>query len=143
MRLIKKLLHPAYRYWKWRFPDRRADIAVLSIMKNEEWNLIEWLDHYFWQGADHIFIIDNGSNDKSPQLIKSNDRFDDITLVSLPEPHKQCAHYWTVFKKYGIKKRFRWLAVADGDEFWYARKDPNLQEAIARFDEKFDVIYTR
>ena len=143
LRFFKKVLFPIYSKIKAKFPDKRQDLPILSIMKNEEWNVIELIDHYFWQGADHIFIIDNGSNDKTPELISSHDRSDDITLISLPEPHKQCARYWTVFKKCGIKKRFRWLAVADGDEFWYARKDCSLPSAITRFEEKFDVIYSR
>lgn len=142
-KIIKRALYPAYRAWKRVFPDRRLGFAVISIMKNEAWNIQEWLNHYFWQGADHIFIIDNGSDDNTPELIRSHERANSITLVGLPEPHKQCTHYWTVFRRFKIKKRFRWLAVADADEFWYARKDKDLPSAIARFEEKFDVIYAR
>lgn len=138
---FKKKAYPIYLTLQKKFPDRRDYLAVLAIMKNEHWNVSEWLDHYFWQGANHIFIIDNGSDDDTADLIRSHQRFDQITLISLPEPHRQCAHYWTVFKRFKIKKRFRWLAVADADEFWYARKDKDLPSAIARFEEKFDVIY--
>lgn len=124
------------------FPERRAALAVLTIMKNEALNVDEWIDHYIWQGADHLFIIDNGSTDDTVARIKASPHFERITLLIRPEPHRQGYHYRHTFRRQRIKRRFQWLMVADADEFWFSAEDATLPAALDRFD-MFDVIYAR
>ncbi|MFU8865246.1 MAG: glycosyltransferase family 2 protein [Rhodobacterales bacterium] len=124
------------------FPDQRAPLAVLAIMKNEALNVDEWIDHYIWQGADHLFIIDNGSTDDTVARIEASQHRSRITLLSRPEPHRQGYHYRRVFLSERIKRRFQWLMVADADEFWFARQAEKLPDALEHFPN-IDVIYTR
>lgn len=124
------------------FPDSRATLAILTIMKNEELNVDEWIAHYIWQGADHLFIIDNGSSDKTVARIEASPHRERITLLLRPEPHRQGYHYRQTFRRERIRRRFRWLMVADADEFWYSACDNSLPAALSRF-EGFDVIYAR
>lgn len=122
--------------------EKRAMLAVLSIMKNEALNVDEWIDHYIWQGADHLFIIDNGSTDDTVARIEASAHRDKITLIQRLETHRQGHHYRQVFRSQRIKKRFQWLMVADADEFWFSKQDATLPEALEKFDG-FDVIYAR
>lgn len=93
----------------------------MCIVKNENLNIDEWIDHYFWQGADHLFIIDNGSTDDTFERVQQRAKgHDKITVVKRAQRHKQDAHYQDVFLKFQMRKRFRWLLVADADEFWFA-----------------------
>lgn len=124
------------------FPEHRAPLAVLAIMKNEALNVDEWIDHYIWQGADHLFIIDNGSTDDTVARIKASKHLSRITLLSRPERHRQGYHYRRVFLSERIKRRFQWLMVADADEFWFAKQAANLPDALGHF-ANFDVIYAR
>jgi len=124
------------------FPERRALLAVLGIVKNESLNVEEWISHYIWQGADHLFIIDNGSTDDTVARIQKSAHRDRITLLQRPERHRQGYHYRQVFRSERIKRRFQWLMVADADEFWFSTKDATLSEALQRFPS-FDVIYAR
>lgn len=123
-------------------PERRAMLAVLSIMKNEAMNVDEWIDHYIWQGADHLFIIDNGSTDDTVARIKASVHRDRITLLERPERHRQGYHYRRVFLNERIKRRFQWLMVADADEFWFSKRTAGLPATLAEFDHA-DVIYAR
>ncbi|MFU8882555.1 MAG: glycosyltransferase family 2 protein [Rhodobacterales bacterium] len=123
-------------------PERRAMLAVLSIMKNEAMNVDEWIDHYIWQGADHLFIIDNGSTDDTVGRINASAHRDRITLLERPERHRQGYHYRRVFLNERIKRRFQWLMVADADEFWFAKNKAGLPSTLAEFDHA-DVIYAR
>ena len=36
---------------------------VVGIFKNEAMGIAEWISHYRWQGAKHIYLIDNNSTD--------------------------------------------------------------------------------
>lgn len=121
-------------------PDRRKTLCVLAIMKNESLNIDEWIDHYIWQGADHIYIIDNGSTDDMPSKIEASKHKERITLVVMPGKHQQEAHYRSVVKKFNIQKKFKWLLIVDSDEFCFAKKAATLPEALSQLDW-FDVIY--
>lgn len=123
-------------------PEKRATLAVLSIMKNESLNVDEWIDHYIWQGADHLFIIDNGSTDDTLAKIEASPHRSRITLLSRPERHRQGYHYRRVFLTERIKRRFQWLMVADADEFWFAKQVEKLPDALESFANA-DVIYAR
>jgi glycosyltransferase involved in cell wall biosynthesis len=122
-------------------PDQRQFLAVMCIIKNESLNINEWIDHYLWQGADHLFIIDNGSTDDTVEKVKlSAKHHDNITLVLRPQRYKQTAHYKFVFRKLMLRKRFQWLLVSDADEFWYCQSGQLLVEGIKKLDY-FDLIY--
>ena len=93
----KKWKHKsAYSHWK-RFgkaegrgyfcacpgPERNADsepeqqkdsgFVVIAIFKNEATNIAEWVSHYIWQGASHLYLIDNGSTDDWHSTIAPED----------------------------------------------------------------------
>lgn len=112
----------------------------MTIVKNEALNMREWLDHYFWQGAAHIFVIDNGSTDATVQIVENHPNRVDITLFRLDRPYRQTEHYRHVFKTSKIKKRFRWLIISDADEFWFAKLGQGLPGALAELDD-FDLVY--
>lgn len=124
------------------FPEGRKNLAVLAIVKNESLNIEEWIEHYIWQGADHIFIIDNGSTDTTVSKILNSTFSNKITLIHGPERHQQEKHYRRVIKKERLKRRFRWLLIVDSDEFCFAKNGSNLSDAISNFDW-FDVVYVQ
>lgn len=120
--------------------DRRADLAVLSIMKNESLNVLEWIDHYIWQGVDHIYIIDNGSSDDMIEKIECSPHRGRVTLIQAPEKHQQKKHYRRAIASQKIKKKFRWLLIVDADEFCFPLKHRTITEALQGLDW-FDLIY--
>jgi glycosyltransferase involved in cell wall biosynthesis len=123
-------------------PDLRKDLAVLAIMKNEGLNVQEWLDHYFWQGADHVYIIDNGSTDDLIEKVDSFAMREKVTLVHAPKKYMQTEHYRKVIKSERIKRKFKWLLIVDADEFCFAKKHNKLTEALKEL-EWFDLIYVQ
>ncbi len=125
-----------------READTRAFLAVMGIVKNEALNIDEWIGHYLWQGADHIFLIDNGSTDDTVERISRWVEGGRVTLVSRPEKYKQTEHYQAVYRDEHIRARFRWLLVADADEFWFSPTEGGVAEALTALDE-FDLVYCR
>ena len=43
--------------------DYKYYFSVASMFKNESWTLKEWIEHYKLYGADHIYLIDDFSDD--------------------------------------------------------------------------------
>ncbi len=126
--------------WVLNNPVAKGQVGLLAIMKNESMNIVEWLDHYKWQGVDQIFLIDNASTDDSVKKVKaySDDGF--VELYFRAEPHRQVQHYRRVLEEAEIKKRVEWLIVADLDEFWYA-KEGTLKQYLLDMSDDIDLVY--
>ncbi len=118
----------------------RKFLAVMCIAKNEGMNIDEWIKHYLWQGADHIFIIDNGSIDDTRQKVELWAENNNVTLISRPQNYKQAAHYKYVFQNLKLQKKFQWLLIADADEFWFSPTGQVIPEVIRKLSS-FDLIY--
>lgn len=115
-------------------------LCVLCILKNEELAVEEWVRHYLWQGADKIILIDNGSTDSSPEQIKSLAKDKRISYICLERPYRQREHYWSAIKRFGIRDKWKWLLIADLDEFWFSKDGKPIKEKLADYKD-FDVVY--
>ncbi len=118
----------------------KLKLAVMGIMKNEALNLDEWITHYKEQGADKIFLIDNGSTDDSVQIAWKYAIQGLVECIVLPQRHQQTQHYHTALKKFKIPARFQWLLIADLDEFWFCKDGTPVSSALDQYQE-FDLIY--
>ena len=117
-------------------------LSILAIMKNEAMNLKIWIDHYIWQGVNHIYIIDNNSDDTSVQIIEDliNNGYP-ITLYKLFEKHKQVEYYNFVYDKEKLQEKTKWLIVADLDEFFYCNNS-KISNELKHFED-FDYISSK
>ena len=114
-------------------------LSVLSIFKNETMNLKMWLDHYLWQGVDHFYLIDNGSDDNPLDILKEYIDKNIVTYYYKPEKHKQVEHYRFVFDNAKLKNNTYWLIISDLDEFFYGT-DKKLITNLKKL-EFYNVIY--
>jgi hypothetical protein len=117
-------------------------LSILAIMKNEAMNLKIWVEHYIWQGVDHIYIIDNNSDDTSVQIIEDliNNGYP-ITLYKLYEKYKQAEHYRYVYNKENLQEKTKWLIIADLDEFFYCNNS-KISNELKKY-ENYDYISSK
>jgi glycosyltransferase involved in cell wall biosynthesis len=94
-------------------------LSLLVICKNEGMVIDEFIQHYKWQGVEHIYLIDNGSTDNMVQVLASYISEGYVSYYNLPEQHKQIDHYNTVYNM--IRNDTRWLIICDADEYIYNR----------------------
>lgn len=116
-------------------------LGVLAIMKNETGALREWVDHYRWQGADLIVLIDNGSTDSPRELLREEISSGLVEIYERNSPHRQAPHYRNVFRAAHLRRRVEWLAIADIDEFWYSPLG-DLKAAIRTLGDTIDLVYS-
>jgi len=114
-------------------------LSILAIFKNETMNLKIWLEHYLWQGAEHFYLIDNGSTDNPLNILQEYIDKGIVTYYYLPERYKQMKHYAYVFDKENLKVKTKWLAVCDLDEFFYG-VDKKLTTKIKSLENQYDYI---
>jgi len=114
-------------------------ISVLAIFKNESLNMKVWLEHYIWQGVEHFYLIDNGSDDNSLEILQP---YIDKGLVSyfyMPQKHMQHELTMKIYDDLNISENTEWLCICDLDEFFYGTK-LSLKEQLREFPEK--IIYS-
>mgnify|MGYP001268319372 CR=1 FL=1 len=39
-------------------------LSVATIFKNESWSMKEWLEHYYFHGVDHVYLVNDFSSDR-------------------------------------------------------------------------------
>ncbi len=108
-------------------------LSLLVICKNESMIIEEFIEHYKWQGIEHIYFIDNNSDDNTYDIIKPYIDINYISYYFLPEQHAQVKNYNIVYND--IKNESQWLIVCDSDEFIYNRnKGSNIYDYIKSLD---------
>jgi len=113
--------------------------SVLAIFKNETMNLKLWIEHYLWQGVDHFYLIDNGSEDNPLSILQDYINKGIVSYYYLPERYKQEEHYRYVFEAERLKEKTYWLIVCDLDEFFYG-VDKKLTTKIKSLENYYDYI---
>jgi hypothetical protein len=102
-------------------PSRPFVLAVVAIFKNEAMGIREWVEHYQWQGADYIILLDNNSTDDWRSALQGVKGMGERVFV-LPAPaiHKQSDHYNELAKPLMSLLGVTAVAVLDLDEFLFA-----------------------
>jgi hypothetical protein len=113
-------------------------LSVLAQFKNETINLKCWLDHHIWQGVQHFYLIDNGSNDNPLNILQEYINKGIVTYYFRPEKYSQIKNYRQIFAK-DIWLKSYWMAVIDLDEFLYG-VDRKLIKYLRQL-EYFNLIY--
>ena len=97
-------------------------IGLLTRCKNEKYVSL-FVEYYLSQGIDHIYIIDDNSNDKCIyNKIKNNKN---VTIIFKTEniPIDNPANLQKYYNK--IKDNFDWLIFVDVDEYITTKKNIN------------------
>ena len=114
-------------------------LSVIASLKNETMNLKIWIEHYLWQGVEHFYLIDNGSDDNPLSILQEYIDNGIVTYYFLPEKYRQLEHYHYVFDYANLKNETVWLAVCDLDEFFFGL-DKNLKIKLKSLEDNYDYI---
>jgi len=93
---------------------KEDELVVISVIKNAELYIKQFIEHYFSLGVKHIFLLDNNSKDNTILIAK---RYKNITIFKSKLPYR--------FFEYGLSvylvKKFcknRWCLFVDIDEIF-------------------------
>lgn len=99
--------------------------TVGAIFRNESHGIVEWIEHYLKQGADHFYLINDSSTDNSVELLAPYITQNKITLYHTSEnPPHQLGFQRNMYNKFILPnlkaKATKWLLICDLDEYVYS-----------------------
>lgn len=107
--------------------------SICLLIRDENKYLAEWLNHHL-KLVDHIYIYDNGLNEKTTEIITENnftsEEITKITIIDWTTSHKNVQEeaYNDFLEKYGSETR--WVAFIDSDEFLSLDSEKNINEIL-------------
>jgi hypothetical protein len=103
-------------------------IGIMGIFKNESMILKEWIEHYKWQGADHIVLLNNDSTDDWKSITDQYPEF--VTVIDVPGKHVQMQAYNTAGIPKLKEKGTDVMVVTDLDEYYFGKDGRLLKDYI-------------
>lgn len=110
------------------------NFIVCSVFKNEAHILDEWISHYLYHGADHIYLVNDFSTDNFIEII--NKYADRVSLFHNDIITKQVGRQTMIYNKYftQLLNTTKWMSILDLDEFLYSPAEINIQKVLQSFD---------
>ncbi len=128
----------------WRYPKiKNGKVAVHCMFQNEASFIKEWLDYYYSQGVDHIYLTNDHSTDGVEEVLKPYQERGWLTL----ETARQDLHFYQreMFHKNDILKRtrqrYQWVVFIDSDEFLFHEK-LSLKQALQQYTQVPGLVFS-
>ena len=103
-------------------------MGVMAMFKNEAMVLKEWIEHYIWQGADTILLMNNNSTDDYKNII---DQFKDkVHLIDTPDEYSQIREYNDKGIPFFKKHKIDTLVIVDVDEYMFGKDGSSLKKHV-------------
>ena len=110
------------------FQSKDLTFGVMAIFKNEAMGIREWIEHYKWQGADKILLLDNNSTDDWRDKITGFEHF--VTVLAAPNDHYQSGNYRDIGIPWLKENGIDIVVTLDIDEFMFGADGRLLKEYI-------------
>lgn len=118
----------AYRMMRRQLGGKPLKFAVMAQFKNEKMAIEEWIQHYKWQGADEILLLDNSSTNSGGDLVRNQEH---VTILDAPGVALQTQNYNVIGRPWLVKNNIDLVFIADLDEFLYCtEKGKTLKERL-------------
>ncbi len=107
--------------------------CVGALFRNEAHSICEWIEHYKQQGADHIFLLDDASDDDSLALLQPYIASGFVSCTTVQEPRylgRQRNLYNRYFLPHLQAQEMQWLLVCDLDEYVWSPAFATLPELL-------------
>ena len=116
--------------------------SVAAMFKNESWSLKEWIEHYKFHGADHIYLVDDFSDDDYLPILQPYIDSGYVTLFKSDISERYIGRQLDVTNKYllPVAKESKWIAQVDLDEFMYSPKAINIKDILVNYQNYGRVI---
>ena len=104
-----------YRFVHVKPQDKKYNVAVCAIFKNEAPYLKEWIEFNHLVGVEHFYLYNNNSEDDYQSVLEEYVQSGLVTLIQFPYEQAQMKCYKDCIDKYAGETK--WLGFIDIDEF--------------------------
>lgn len=110
---------------------KKYNLSIGVMFKNEAHIMDEWVKHYLRIGADHLYMINHWSNDNYMDILSSYINEKKVTLFNSKHEMKRYGQINAYNKLITPHvKESNWFAFLDMDEFLYSRKNNNVIDIL-------------
>lgn len=113
-------------------PQKKFNIAATIIVKNEKKYMREWIEYHRLIGIEHFFIYDNESNDGLRDFLDPYINQGIASYAYVKGTKMQMPCYEDSTKR--NRKRVKWMAFLDADEFINIHTQQMLSEFLALYE---------
>ena len=121
--IIKRVLYTFYNIWiklliliaNKKPLNKKYQISICAIFKNEAKYLKEWLDFHSLIGVDHFYMYNNNSTDGYKSILADYIKAGKLTLINWEKNQAQMEAYKDCINKFSEESS--WIGFIDIDEF--------------------------
>ena len=125
-----------FRFWSRRGGEanaaKRPHFAIVTCIKNEGEDLVEWLCYHRLIGASRFVIYDNLSTDATLRILDAVPFRDEIDVHTVTDESAQKFAFRDAIERY--RDRLDWVAFLDADEFIVPLGEKSLLEKLAEIE---------
>jgi hypothetical protein len=112
------------------------------MFRNETMGIVEWLNHYRFHGVDHVYLVNDFSEDDYITVLKPfiDDGF--VTLFENDISERYTGRQIDISNKFFIPivNESQWVAQIDCDEYLYSPKSIDLKKILYKYESYAGVI---
>jgi glycosyltransferase involved in cell wall biosynthesis len=124
----------SWRSWGKRRAREKPSVAIVTCIKNEGEDLVEWLCFHRQIGISRFVIYDNLSTDATARILETVPFADEITVHNIADGFPQKAAFHDAVRRY--RDELDWVAFIDGDEFIVPLGEITLVEKLAEMQAR-------
>lgn len=114
--------------------NKKYDVSICAIYKNESCYLKEWIEYHILIGVDHFYLYNNNSSDDYLNVLQEYIDKNIVTLIDWEKPQSQMEAYQNCVNSYSNETN--WFCFIDIDEFIVPNKDNNINDFLKEFCNK-------
>lgn len=111
-----------------------GDLAIVTCIKNEGEDLVEWLCFHRQVGVRRFVIYDNLSTDATARILQAVPFKDEIVVHRISKGSPQKAAFADALRRY--RGSLDWVAFIDGDEFLVPLGAQSLPEKLGELQAR-------
>lgn len=107
-------------------------LSICAILRNEAAMLGEWIEFHLSVGIEHFYLYDNGSTDRSREIIQPWLDQGVVTLTDWPTNPGQIPAYRHCVRSFAEESR--WIAFIDLDEFLFSPREAGTRPILSKYE---------
>lgn len=113
---------------------RKPKLAIVTCIKNEGEDLVEWLCYHRLIGVSRFVVYDNQSTDATRRILEAVPFKDEITVISEERESPQKAAFQDALERF--RDKLDWVAFIDGDEFIVPPRGQSMLDLLAEYEAR-------
>lgn len=111
--------------------ERKYDLVICAIFKDEAPFLKEWIVYHQLIGFKHFYLYNNNSTDNYSEVLQPFIDEGVVTLIDWPQIPGQLSSYTHWYENF--RYECNWVSFLDCDEFFCPREASSMQEWIKQY----------